>query len=223
MIMKGDKIMAQTQNIVVGIFEVESEAYQALTQLKQYPGDEKSYVSTAALVKKENGTLRTLDGFDTGSNTADDMAIGGLVGALFGVLGGPIGVLLGGSYGMLIGSAVDADDALSNVSMLEQISGKLENGEVAIIALAYEEDEAILDQKLNGFKTVIARFDAAAVAAEVEEAQMMADEMARQARKELRDEKKAARKEKRAEKKAKMSADWEGFKEKFRKKDKEQA
>ena len=89
MIMKGDKIMAQTQNIVVGIFEVESEAYQALTQLKQYPGDEKSYVSTAALVKKENGTLRTLDGFDTGSNTADDMAIGGLVGALFGVLGGP--------------------------------------------------------------------------------------------------------------------------------------
>ena len=215
--------MAQTQNIVVGIFEVESEAYQALTQLKQYPGDEKSYVSTAALVKKENGTLRTLDGFDTGSNTADDMAIGGLVGALFGVLGGPIGVLLGGSYGMLIGSAFDADDALSNASMLEQISGKLEDDEVAIIALAYEEDEAILDQKLNGFKTVIARFDAAAVAAEVEEAQMMADEMARQARQELRDEKKAARKEKRAEKKAKMSADWEGFKEKFRKKDKEQA
>ena len=222
MIMKGDKIMAQTQNIVVGIFEVESEAYQALTQLKQYPGDEKSYVSTAALVKKENGTLRTLDGFDTGSNTADDMAIGGLVGALFGVLGGPIGVLLGGSYGMLIGSAVDADDALSNASMLEQISGKLENDEVAIIALAYEEDEAILDQKLSGFKTTIVRFDAADVAAEVEEAQRMADEMARQARQELRDEKKAARKEKRAEKKAKMSADWESFKDKFKKKEKEQ-
>ena len=219
--MKGEIVMAQ--NIVVSIFEVESEAYQALTQLKQYPGDEKSYVTTAVLVKKDNGTLRTLDGFDTGANTTDDMAVGGLVGALFGVLGGPIGVLLGGSYGMLIGSAFDADDALSNASMLEQISGKLEDDEVAIIALAYEEDEAILDQKLNGFKTVIARFDAAAVAAEVEEAQMMADEMARQARKELRDEKKAARKEKRAEKKAKMSADWEGFKEKFRKKDKEQA
>ena len=218
--MKGDIVMAQ--NIVVGIFEVESEAYQAMTQLKQYPGDEKSYVSAAALVKKENGTLRTLDGYDTGANTADDMAIGGLVGALFGVLGGPIGVLLGGSYGMLIGSAVDADDALSNVSMLEQISGKLENDEVAIIALAYEEDEAILDQKLSGFKTTIVRFDAADVAAEVEEAQRMADEMARQARQELRDEKKAARKEKRAEKKAKMSADWESFKDKFKKKEKEQ-
>ena len=49
------------QNIVVGLFEVESEAYQAMTELKQNPGDEKSYVSTAALVKKENGSLRTLD------------------------------------------------------------------------------------------------------------------------------------------------------------------
>ena len=201
------------QNIVVGLFEVESEAYQALTELKQNPGDEKSYVSTAALVKKENGSLRTLDAFDTGANTTDDMAIGGVVGALF-------GVLLGGSYGMLLGSAFDTDDALANASLLEQIAGKMENGEVAIIGLAYEEDEAILDEKLSGFKTTIARFDAADVATEVEEAQQLEEEMARQARKELRDEKKAARKEKRAEKKEKMSADWEGFKAKFRKKDK---
>ena len=197
------------QNIVVGLFEVESEAYQALTELKQNPGDEKSYVSTAALVKKENGSLRTLDA-----------SIGGVVGALFGVLGGPVGVLLGGSYGMLLGSAFDTDDALANASLLEQIAGKMENGEVAIIGLAYEEDEAILDEKLSGFKTTIARFDAADVATEVEEAQQLEEEMARQARKELRDEKKAARKEKRAEKKEKMSADWEGFKAKFRKKDK---
>ena len=209
------------QNIVVGLFEVESEAFQALSQLKQNPGDENSYVTSAALVKKENGALRTLDGFDTGLNTTDDMAAGGLVGALFGILGGPIGVLLGGSYGMLLGSAFDADDALKDASMLEQIAGKLENDEVAIIALAHEEDESILDQKLSGFKTIIARFDAANVAAEVEEAQAVEEEMARQARKELRDEKKAARKEKREEKKAKMSADWEGFKAKFKKKDKE--
>lgn len=209
------------QNIVVSLFEVESEAYQALTQLKQYPGDEKSYVSAAALIKKENGALRTLDGFDTGTNTTDDMAIGGLVGALFGVLGGPVGLLLGGSYGMLVGSVIDADDAGMNASMLEQIAKKMDDGEVAIIGLAFEEDEAILDQKLSQFKTVIARYDASVVAAEVEEARMLEDNMARQARKELRDEKKAERKEKRAEKKAKLSADWEDFKAKFKKKDKE--
>ena len=109
-----------------------------------------------------------------------------------------------------------------NVSMLEQIAKKMENDEVAIVALAYEEDEEILDQKLSGFKTTIARFNAVDVAAEVDEAQKLEKEMARQARQELREEKKAARKEKRAEKKAKMSADWESFKDKFKKKEKEQ-
>ena len=211
------------QNIVVGLFEVESEAYQALTELKQNPGTESSFLTAAALVKKEHGALYTMDSFDTGAHTTDDMAIGGLVGALVGVLGGPIGVLLGGSYGMLIGSVVDADDALQGVSLLEQTAIKMEDGEVAIIGLAFEEDEAILDQKFEKFKVTVARFDAATIAAEVEEAQALADEMARQARKELRDEKKEARKEKRAEKKAKLSADWEGFKGKFKKKDKEEA
>lgn len=203
------------QNILVSIFEVESEAFQALTQLKQAPGNDKSYMPSAILVKKENGTLHMLDGYDTGATTTDDMAIGGLVGALIGILGGPIGVLIGGSYGMLVGSAFDANDALVNASLLEQIAGKLEEGEVAIIGLAYEEDETILDEKFAGFKTIIARFDAATVAAEVAEAEKMANEMARQARQELRDQKKAARKEKREEQKAKLAAEWEGFKARF--------
>ena len=109
-----------------------------MTQMKQYPGDERSYLSAAALVKKENGTIHILDAFDSGIHTTDDTAVGGLVGALFGVLGGPVGILLGGSYGMLVGSVLDADDALTGTSLLEQIARKLEDGEVAVIALAYE-------------------------------------------------------------------------------------
>ena len=208
------------QNVIVGLFEVESEAYQALTELKQNPGNEQSFVAQAVLVKKENGVLRTLDGFDTGANTMNDMAVGGMIGALFGILGGPIGVLLGGSYGALIGSAVDSGDALGDACMIEQIAGKMEDGEVAIIGLASEEDESILDNRLGGkFKTVIARFDAAVVAAEVEEAQRVEKEMARLARKEMRQEKKAANKEKIAEKREKLSADFTAFKAKFKKKE----
>ena len=205
------------QNIVVSLFNVESEGYQAITELKQNPGSDASYVAAAALVKKENGAIRVLDGYDTGSNTTDDVAVGGLVGALFGILGGPIGILLGGSYGMLVGSAFDTNDALLNASMLEQITAKMQDDETAIIGLVYEEDEAILDRKLAKFNPVIARFDAATVAAEVEEAQKLADEMARQARKELRGEKKETRKEKLEEKKAKLSSDWESFKAKLKK------
>ena len=40
------------QNIVVGLFEVESEAFQALTEFKQNPGTENSYLTAAALVKQ---------------------------------------------------------------------------------------------------------------------------------------------------------------------------
>jgi hypothetical protein len=50
----------------------------------------------AVLVKKEGGVVSMKDGFDTGVNTRNDKVFGGMVGALVGVLGGPIGVLLGG-------------------------------------------------------------------------------------------------------------------------------
>ena len=62
--------MAQKQNIVVSLFEVESEAFQAMTELKQDPGTKNSYLS-AAIVKNENGSFRVLDAFDTGTQTTE--------------------------------------------------------------------------------------------------------------------------------------------------------
>ena len=184
------------QNVVVSIFEVESEAFQAITEVKQNPGDKQNFVIEAVLVKKENGALRTLDAFDTGVTTMNDTAIGGICGSLFGILGGPIGVLLGGAYGALIGSVVDADDALDNASILEEIAKKLNDGEVAIIGLTSEEDESVIDAKLAKFKVTVLRYDAEAVAEEVDKAQELEDAMARQARSELRKKKMAEGKEK---------------------------
>ena len=199
------------QNVVVCLFEVESEAFQALSELRRDPGNEKSFVAQAVVVRKENGVVSLVDGFDTGVATRNDTVFGGVVGALVGVLGGPIGILLGGSYGALVGSALDSADAVNSACMIEQIAGKLVDGEVALIALAAEEDEAVLDEKLNKFQGIIARFDAAAVAEEVEEAQLMAKEMARQAVMKLRGEKKASIKEKLAARRAKISADCEAI------------
>ena len=113
------------QNIIVALFEVESEGYQALTELKQNPGTEKSFISQAALLKKENGICNVIDSFDTGANTTDDTVIGGLIGMCVGVLGGPIGVLLGGSMGALTGMSLDTVDVIDSISMFEQITEKL--------------------------------------------------------------------------------------------------
>lgn len=201
------------QNVVVGIFEVESEAYQAITELKQYKQEEKSFLTQAILVKKADEKLTALDGFDTGADTLDDTAVGGLVGGLMGIVGGPIGVLLMGSYGAMVGSILDAGDAIDDASLIEQIAQKLVDNEVAIIALANEEDEAILDKELNKFKTTVMRYDAAVVATEVDEAQKMAAEMARQARQELRKQKKDEFESKIADKRAQIASDFQTFKD----------
>ena len=204
------------QNVIVGLFEVESEGFQAITELKQNPGDEKSFISQAALLKKEAGQVKVLDSFDTGVTTSDDMALGGLMGMCVGILGGPIGMLLGGSLGSLTGMTVDAADAIDNASMIEQIAGKLEDGAVALIGLTDEEDEGVLDEKLSKYKTVIARFDAAVVAQEVDAAREMQAEMERQALEKLRKQKTDEFKSKVDAHRDKMKAHFEELKAKFK-------
>lgn len=176
------------KNVVVAVFKVESEAFKALTELRQAASGATYLVSAAALVKKENGACRLLDGFDTGTDTSKGTAVGGIVGMVVGALAGPIGMLLGLSTGSLIGMSSDAGNAAYGASMLEQIADKLDDDMVAIIAITDEETEEALDGRLSAYDTVIARFDAKAVAAEVDEAYKMQDEMARQAREKLRDE-----------------------------------
>ena len=178
------------KNVIVAVFNVESEGYQALSELRQEAGTQTYLVSEAGLIKKENGVTRYLDGFDTGVRTDDDTAIGGLVGMTVGILGGPIGMLLGLGVGSLVGANIDAGDALLSTAMLEQIADKLDDGTVALVGLAAEENEAILDNKLGKYDVTIARFDADVVAKEVAKAAEMQKEMARQAKEELRKEEK---------------------------------
>ncbi len=205
-------------NIVAAIFEVESEGYQAMTTLSKTPIIEETSILQMALVKRENGAIKVCDSYDSGIHTTDDMLLGGLLGGLVGILGGPIGVLLMGSYGTLAGSLVDTGDALDSATVMERVAEKLADGEVALVMLVEEINEDEIDSKLKGYKVTIARFDAAVVAEEVEQAEEAQKEMERQARKELRAVKKEERKDKREAKKAKISADFAAFKEKHKKK-----
>ena len=180
------------QNILAAIFQVESEGYQAITTLSKEAVDKGSTILQMVLVKREGSNIKVCDSFDSGILTNDDTLMGGLIGGLVGILGGPIGVLLMGSYGALAGSIVDTGDAVDSVSLMEKVAEKLQDGETALIALVEEEDEANLDGKLGKYQVEILRFDAEAVEAEIEEALKVQKEIDRQARAELR----AARKKK---------------------------
>ena len=160
-------------NVVVSIFEVESEAYQAITELKNQKGLKTSIMSEAVLVDKKNGYYTILDNFVIEPDAMDDMAKGGLIGMCIGILGGPLGMLLGASVGSFAGVVSETDKTAETASMLEQMILKLSDNTLAIIGLAEEKDESEIDELLSKYKTIIARFDAAVVEQEVERARDM--------------------------------------------------
>jgi len=204
-------------NIIAAIFDVESEGYQAMTLLSRTPIIEETSILQMVLVKRENGTLKVCDSYDSGAHTTDDTLLGGLLGGLVGVLGGPVGMLLMGSYGALVGSLVDTGDALDTQTLMERVADKLQDGDVALIMLAEEINEEEVDNALKGFKVTIARFDAAAIANEVEMIEDSQKEKERLDRKELREAKKEERKDKLEAKKAEIGADFAAFKSRFKK------
>ncbi len=203
------------QNIVAVLFKNESEGFQAITELRQMPSAENYAIMQMALIKRQGQAVSVCDSYDSDLVTGNSVMIGGLMGSLVGILGGPVGVLLMGSYGMLAGSLASSAEALDNAAMIEMVSNKLLDGEVALIALAEEADEEELDARLKKFDVEIARFDAAVVAEEVEEAQKMQKEMDRQARKQLREVKKEERKKNIEAKRAKIEADFAALKKKY--------
>ena len=202
------------EKIITAVFKVESEGYQALTELKNAPVAGNFFVSQAVLVKKENGRIMVLDSFDTGYETADDTAMGGLIGATIGILGGPLGILLGGSHGALAGSTFDTGDALDNATILERMTEVFVDGEVALMALEQETEEGAAKNYLSKFNASVVEEDAAEVAEEVRHAAEVQKAMEKEARKQLRAEKKEDRKLAIAEHREKIKADFAERKEK---------
>ena len=205
------------ENVVMVLFDVESEAYQALAELRRDAINSSYTISQMGLVKKQNGRIMPCEGFDSGVDTRDDFVKGGLLGGLVGILGGPLGVLFSGSLGALLGNVKDTLDAEKDISMLECVGEKTQENQVALIALLQETEEQVFDRRVSKFKTEILRWDAAVIADEVEEAEMLEREMNRQARERIRNKKKEERKQNIEEKRNKIHADMEAFKEKFKK------
>ena len=187
-------------NVVVSIFAVESEAFQAFTELRQMPLGEGYTVIEAGLLKSEDGIVTLEDFF--GARAADAGETKGIIiGALAGLLGGPIGVLLGATYGGLVGTTVDTAKATDNLTAIEVIANKLCDGETAIVVLVQEEEPAF-DAAFAKYRTITLRYDAADIVDDVDRMYEVQADIANQVVQELRADRKAERAERRAERKA---------------------
>ena len=204
------------ENVVVSYFDIESEAYQALSELKRLSTfDEKITFSQVALIKKNNGVIMLKDGFDTGNKTSDDTLIGGLIGTVIGILGGPVGMLLGLGVGATIGVVIDSTDTEEEDSLIDSVASRLKDGDVAIIAVVQEETEASYDRTLAPFKVVTVRYEASAIQEEVDHAREVEKQLEKQTKEKMKEKRSEARQAKRAEYKAKIKDDFYKMKKKF--------
>ena len=200
------------ENVVMITFDVEAQAYQAFSQLKNDSVNSAYTILQMAVIKNGDGKIVPVDGFDSGIDSTDDTWTGGLIGSVVGILGGPLGVLLGASIGLLTGSIMDANDADDNSSLILYGSQALGESKTAIVALVQENDEKAFDLRLADYQCTITRWDAGEIADEVEQAEQEQKQLAKEAREKLRAQKKADREKERAEKRAAIHQKFEDFK-----------
>ncbi len=200
------------ENVVLAIFDVESEAYQAFSELKNDSVNSAYTILQMAVVQNKDGRIVPSDGFDSGIDSRDDTYKGGLIGLVVGILGGPLGMLLGGATGALIGNIKDSSDVAQNSSLLEYISSELHGNQTGLVILIQESSEEPLDARLDKYRVVIKRWDAAKIADEVEQQQEMEKQMRQEAKARLKEQKKLDREAAIAAKRAKLKDDFEHVK-----------
>lgn len=202
-------------NVIVVLFEVESEAYKALAKLKREFINPSYIISQMGVIENKDARLHSLIcGIDT---PADNTPVNCLIGSLFEIMGEPIAVFLSGSSSIPAEITRDSDDAPKNSFMLEYIAEKLKNGSVMIAALVQETDNSSFDRHLANFKVEIRRWDAAVVAMEIEEAKKLAGEIQLLIRERMQQQKKETRMQDWEQKHASILADFESFSLKIQK------
>ncbi len=164
--------------------ENDANAYQALTDLGQLDSQGQIKIAGAAVV------ARDVDGhIDIKSDVANDTyagtAGGGAIGLLLGIIGGPLGMLLGGTYGLLVGSLFDLDDATTTESVLGEISQQVRPTRTSVLAEVNEQSPEVIDAAMERLGGQVMRRPASEVEQEIAAAQDAQRKAEREARAEL--------------------------------------
>ncbi len=196
-------------NVVITIFEVESEAHQAFNQLKRQTVGEGYVVPEAVLLQSSADSIEVIDGFGISSPTSGT-STGIVIGSLVGILGGPIGVILGATTGAWAGGVSDANRAIDAASIVAVVASKIYEGEIAIAALVSEEEPAF-DAVFADYKTTIVRYDAVDIADDVDRLYELETAISNQVIDEIKADRKAERADRRADRHAKIQTQFDEY------------
>jgi uncharacterized membrane protein len=175
-------------NVLVVTFgddpENDKNAYQALTDLKRLDSQQQIKIAAGAVV------TRNLDGqVEVKSEVGDDpyagTATGGMIGLLLGIIGGPLGVLLGGTTGLMVGSLYDISDVETTESVLGDISKQVHPTRTAVLAQVTEQSPEVIDTAMARLGGDVLRRPVVEVEQEIAAAQEAQRKAEHEARKEL--------------------------------------
>jgi uncharacterized membrane protein len=171
-------------NVISVSFEPDSNAYTALTALKELDAQNQLKLEAAGVVARgEDGGITVKD--RVGSFDFEGAASGGLLGLLVGIIGGPLGVLIGGTYGLMVGSLFDLGEAEQTESVLSQISASVKPGHTALLAEVTEQSPEVVDTAMARLGGTLLRRPVDDVEAEIAAAEKAQRDAKREATKEL--------------------------------------
>ena len=176
-------------NVLVVTFgddqEHDANAYQALTNLKELDAQGQIKIAGAAVVSRDaDGHVDVKS--EVGNDPYVGTASGGAIGLLVGIIGGPVGILLGGAYGALVGSLFDIDDLVTTDSVLGEISKQVRPARTAVLAQVTEQSPEVIDTAMAGLRGEVMRRPVFEVEQEIAAAQEAQRKAERAAREELR-------------------------------------
>ena len=177
-----------TDNVLVISFgddpENDANAYQALTDLEQLDSQGQIKIAGAAVVARDpDGRIDIKS--DVENEPFAGTATGGAIGVLLGIIGGPLGMLLGGTYGVLAGSMFDLGDAVTTESVLGEISQQVQPERTAVLAEVNEPSPEVIDAAMARLGGQVMRRPASEIEQELAAAQDAQLKAEREARAEL--------------------------------------
>jgi uncharacterized membrane protein len=171
-------------NVIAVSFEDDRNSYRALTSLKELDSQKRVAVHEAVVVERgQDGQLEEKDRVEATALPAT--AGGGLLGLLIGVIGGPVGVLVGGTYGLFVGSLFDLSEVEEADSALAAISGSVRLGHTALVAVVDERSPDVVDAAMSDIGGTVERRSVADVEGELAAAESAERKAKQEARKQL--------------------------------------
>jgi uncharacterized membrane protein len=176
--------VASGNNVIAVAFDEDSKAYEALTVLKELDSQKQLDLQGGAVVtRSEDGHVEVKD--EVSDKRFSATASGGLIGLVIGILGGPFGILILGTIGLLIGSLFDEQDADDTESVLSDLSKSVQVGHTSLLAEVGEQSPEVIDTAMERLGGTVLRRSVDDVEAEIAAAEKAQHEATKQARKEL--------------------------------------